>query len=402
MESLHLSFQRVVDAGLFTGIKLNQSVTLSHMFYADDAIFVGQWSDSNITTLVHVLDCFFRASCLRINMKKSKILRVNVNGDNVKQAANKLGCLILKCPFLYFGTKVGGSMNRVDAWNEVVDKVGSKKAIWVKWNDVLKDKARGGLGVASLYALNRGLLVKWYWKFFNQNSSLWAKVIKAIYGEDGGVDSMKIGNGDTVSFWKDDWQGEGALKILFPRLFALENSKDVTVNEKLRDSSLLFSFRRNTRGTESAQYNGLVDLVSTININPSEDRWNWSLESSREFTVAYIRRVIDEKGILSVHSQTRWVKFVPIKLNVLAWKIKLDAIPTRLNISRRGIDIPCLECPCCGRGVESSAHIFFQCNLVRQIARRLRVGGTLSTRIAILMMNGSFGWCRYILGSRRS
>nr|GEV55899.1 hypothetical protein [Tanacetum cinerariifolium] len=148
-------------------------------------------------------------------------------------------------------------------------EVGSKKAIWVKWNDVLKDKARGGLGVVSLYALNRGLLVKWYWKFFNQNSSLLAKVIKAIYGEDGGVDSMKISNGDTVSFWKDNWQGEGALKKLFPR-----------------------------GGTKSAQYNGLVDLVSTININPSEDRWNWSLESSGDFTVASIRRVIDEKRIL--------------------------------------------------------------------------------------------------------
>ena len=58
MESLHLSFQRVVDTGLFTGIKLNQSVTLSHMFYADDAVFVGQWSENNINTLVHVLDFF--------------------------------------------------------------------------------------------------------------------------------------------------------------------------------------------------------------------------------------------------------------------------------------------------------------------------------------------------------
>nr|GEX81113.1 RNA-directed DNA polymerase, eukaryota, reverse transcriptase zinc-binding domain protein [Tanacetum cinerariifolium] len=34
---------------------------------------LSMWSDSNITTLVHVLDCFFRASGLRINMKKSKI-----------------------------------------------------------------------------------------------------------------------------------------------------------------------------------------------------------------------------------------------------------------------------------------------------------------------------------------
>ncbi|GJW59932.1 RNA-directed DNA polymerase, eukaryota [Tanacetum coccineum] len=45
MESLHLSFQRVEDAGMFKGIKLGSSVSISHMFYADDAVFVGHKMD---------------------------------------------------------------------------------------------------------------------------------------------------------------------------------------------------------------------------------------------------------------------------------------------------------------------------------------------------------------------
>ncbi|GJR44797.1 RNA-directed DNA polymerase, eukaryota [Tanacetum coccineum] len=111
----------------------------------------------------------------------------------------------------------------------------------------------------------------------------------------------------------------------------------------------------------------------TVNFISIDDMWRWTLESSREFSVASIRRVIDEKRILSVHSRTRWVKYVPIKVNVLAWKIKMDDLPTRLNISRRGIDIPCIKCPSCDCGVESSAHLFFQCDLVRQIARKIAV-----------------------------
>nr|GFB43003.1 RNA-directed DNA polymerase, eukaryota [Tanacetum cinerariifolium] len=51
----------VVDAGLFKGMMLDSSMQLSHMFNADDAVFVGQWSDSNIDTIVHVLECFHRA-----------------------------------------------------------------------------------------------------------------------------------------------------------------------------------------------------------------------------------------------------------------------------------------------------------------------------------------------------
>ncbi|GKF07580.1 RNA-directed DNA polymerase, eukaryota [Tanacetum coccineum] len=38
MESLHLSFSRAVEAGIFKGYKIDPSTTLSHLFYADDAV----------------------------------------------------------------------------------------------------------------------------------------------------------------------------------------------------------------------------------------------------------------------------------------------------------------------------------------------------------------------------
>nr|GEX28231.1 RNA-directed DNA polymerase, eukaryota, reverse transcriptase zinc-binding domain protein [Tanacetum cinerariifolium] len=117
MKSLHLSFQRVVDVGMFKRINLSPLVNLSHMFNADDEVFVGQWYDGNINT-----QCFFQASGLHINMCKSKIMRVNVGDEKVKSAASKLGCLILNTPFSYLGTKVFGNMSRVQAWTEVFNK----------------------------------------------------------------------------------------------------------------------------------------------------------------------------------------------------------------------------------------------------------------------------------------
>nr|GEX50889.1 RNA-directed DNA polymerase, eukaryota [Tanacetum cinerariifolium] len=127
MESLHLPFQRVVDAGMFMGIKLSHSLNLSHMFYADDVMFVGQWWDGNINTLVHVLECFYRASGLRINMSKSKIMRVHVEDEKVKYAASKLGCLILNTPFSYLGTKVVEILDGPFILNEVLQWCKPKK-----------------------------------------------------------------------------------------------------------------------------------------------------------------------------------------------------------------------------------------------------------------------------------
>ncbi|GJR86854.1 hypothetical protein Tco_0210865 [Tanacetum coccineum] len=112
MESLHLSVQRVVDAGLFSGITICSSIHLSHLFYADDAVFLGQWSEGNINVIVKVLDCFYRASGLHINMNKSKLIGISVDNSKIVQAASKIGCAPLKTPFLYLGTKVGGIMSR--------------------------------------------------------------------------------------------------------------------------------------------------------------------------------------------------------------------------------------------------------------------------------------------------
>ncbi|GJZ87182.1 zinc finger, CCHC-type containing protein, partial [Tanacetum coccineum] len=41
------------------------------------------------------------------------------------------------------------------------------------------------------------------------------------------------------------------------------------------------------------------------------------------------------KSLSDVDSKTRWIKYVPIKVNVHAWKVKTYSLPTRFNVSRR-------------------------------------------------------------------
>ncbi|GKE38052.1 putative RNA-directed DNA polymerase, eukaryota, reverse transcriptase zinc-binding domain protein, partial [Tanacetum coccineum] len=88
MESLHLSFNRVVDEGLFKGIQLPGSLSLSHLFYADDAMFIGEWSNENLSGIINILKSFFLASGLQINILKSQLLGVCVPHQVVEQAAS--------------------------------------------------------------------------------------------------------------------------------------------------------------------------------------------------------------------------------------------------------------------------------------------------------------------------
>ncbi|GKA88300.1 putative reverse transcriptase domain-containing protein, partial [Tanacetum coccineum] len=60
-----------------------------------------------------------------------------------------------------------------------------------------------------------------------------------------------------------------------------------------------------------------------------------------------------------------------MSLNVHAWKVKTDSLPTRFNVSRRVIDIDSIMCVICDNGVNTSRHLFFYCCMVRQIIRKI-------------------------------
>ncbi|GJR41949.1 RNA-directed DNA polymerase, eukaryota [Tanacetum coccineum] len=124
-------------------------------------------------------------------------------------------------------------------------------------------------------------------------------------------------------------------------------------------------------GAEQNQFDSLLELVSSVNLVPLADRWVWKLEGTGVFSVASARRLFDELRLPNLGMETRWIKCVPIKINVLAWKIWRDALPTRFNISRRGIDVNNIRVPICDNAIESSEHLFFRCSLIRDIGKKI-------------------------------
>nr|GEW73755.1 RNA-directed DNA polymerase, eukaryota, reverse transcriptase zinc-binding domain protein [Tanacetum cinerariifolium] len=99
-------------------------------FYADDVVFIGQWSKSNLSTIIHVQEYFFRASGLCINLQKSQIIGLDVESSVVEVATNDIGCLAIKPPFSYLGIIIGGHMSRIKAWDNVINKVLYRLSKW--------------------------------------------------------------------------------------------------------------------------------------------------------------------------------------------------------------------------------------------------------------------------------
>ncbi|GKB96689.1 RNA-directed DNA polymerase, eukaryota [Tanacetum coccineum] len=373
MESLHFSVSRAVSDGVFKGLHLQDSVSLSHLFYADDAVFIGEWFEGNLDNLIKILKCFYLASGLRINVNKSQILGVGVPSDSVRQGALRIGCEVLQLPFKYLGVMVGDQMSRNSVWANTILKVcarlskwkvntlsvgapvrvlhememlrnkffngGSfqdRKITWVAWNNVLSSKKKGGLGVSSFYALNRTLLLKWVWCFLSQYGSLWSQVISAIHGSRLESHSHKsystwVRNGSNTRFWLDSWILNTPLSVRFPRIFALETIKDISVASKWNASSFDASFRRLVRDeAENHQWLEMILMLDTVILSSSGDRWLCDINGDGVFRVKDIRSILDDLILPSSDIPTRWVKYLPIKINVFAWRARLDRLPTRV------------------------------------------------------------------------
>nr|GEV22106.1 reverse transcriptase domain, reverse transcriptase zinc-binding domain protein [Tanacetum cinerariifolium] len=123
MEGLNALVSKAVSTGLFKGASIGRgNINVSHLLYADDAIFVGEWSHSNAYNLLCLLRCFYTVSGLEINVHNSKILGVNILDEEVSSMALVLGCGVAKLPMMYLGVPIGSNMGRCDNWNRVVQK----------------------------------------------------------------------------------------------------------------------------------------------------------------------------------------------------------------------------------------------------------------------------------------
>ncbi|GJU40341.1 RNA-directed DNA polymerase, eukaryota, reverse transcriptase zinc-binding domain protein [Tanacetum coccineum] len=237
-------------------------------------------------------------------------------------------------------------LQTLGAWFTPLDcvvKCGNKKVSLICWKKVLASKKNGGLGVSSFFALNRALLFKWIWRFISDGPSLWSRFIIAIHGVRGALDNPLTFS--RRSPWLDIVHEFRCLSNnVYPRLYLLEADKHSSVAAKLSDPMLFASFRRPPRGgIKEEQLQLLVASTSSIILPNISDRWIWKLDSSGAYSMKSARNFIDDS-------------FLP----------KMD-LPTRLNLSLRGLDIPSIICPLCSITVESTSHLFFSCHLARQL-----------------------------------
>ncbi|KAK3221407.1 hypothetical protein Dsin_008432 [Dipteronia sinensis] len=321
VESLSCCFKKAFELNMLRGAVMGDNeVHVSHLQFTNDTILFLEPKAEYLVNVKRILRCFEMASGLKINFHKSCIVQVGKKSATKENWAALIKCKKESPPITYLDLPLGARPGLKGFWNLVLMRIEKRLAPWKKkflskggrlvlikvvlasiptyvmsifkvpvnvaqaieklqwsffwgdgaekrrmhavdWATVCKSKRNEGLGIGRIEDKNKGLLMKWVWRFGRDEGSLWKKVICAKYGVKlnclqwdwnvattaspfikaisslftTGSSSEKIigeglkvvvGSGTRVSFWKDSWNGVVPFMGAYPRIFALAVKKD--------------------------------------------------------------------------------------------------------------------------------------------------------------------------------
>lgn len=224
---------------MFRGVKINDSISISHLQFADDTILFINKDLGSVQGIKRVLQCFELLSGLKINFDKSSLYGYRTSAEDIAYWASKIGCRIGSLPIIYLGMPLGLDPSRKDFWIPLQEKFKKNLAGWksrqvnqagklvmlkatldslpnywfnmflmpigiwkeldkigrgffwgdekvgetlirklhtINWETLCLHKNAGGLSIANLRIRNGSMLAKWVWRLYSERGKFWSKL----------------------------------------------------------------------------------------------------------------------------------------------------------------------------------------------------------------------------------
>nr|GEV67982.1 RNA-directed DNA polymerase, eukaryota, reverse transcriptase zinc-binding domain protein [Tanacetum cinerariifolium] len=325
MEGLHVAMEDVMAAGIYKGFNIN-TLNLSHLFFADDALFIGLPIDCNMALVKNwnpIVDKFSK----RLSNWKASLLSIG-GGLGIGSLFSLNHALIQKWRWRFIN-------NPHALWSRLIVAIHGSNKDTSSFFSHVKSKGVWSIIVGSINIMHE--------KGFIPHSSI----------------QRRVNNGASTKFWHDTWAGISSFKHQFPRLFRLAMNRDCLVRD-CWNNGWRFEWTRNvSSGSNASQLASLHNTLYAISLNDSEDVWVWSI-GTPFFTVKSARCQIDNGFLPDGGLETRWNRFLPKKINIFIWRTLRDRLPSRWNLSRKE---PCLQL------AGSSTSLYLQYSWLIRLAR---------------------------------
>ncbi|XP_022031534.1 uncharacterized protein LOC110932514 [Helianthus annuus] len=180
------------------------------------------------------------------------------------------------------------------------------------------------------------------------------------------------GVGDSIKFWLDPWACYDPLKDRFPALFRLESDKRCLIADRFDSSISAFSgkwgwSRVPYSEDERREWNSFIELLDSVKLAGTGDRWVWIGGNEKEFSVRAVKSFLRSATDFSNNFVFEWSKWVPKKVNILVWRAQMGRIATLDALSKRNCFNGDERCILCNDGLESADHLFRSCSVASEV-----------------------------------
>ncbi|XP_071687548.1 uncharacterized protein [Rutidosis leptorrhynchoides] len=379
-EGLNILTKTAVSRGLFNGVEVGRDkVLLLHLQYADDTMFLGEWSKVNA-----------------LNFNKSCLYGVGVNAGEIESLVRRMGCQADKFPFIYLGLPIGAKMKKVKDWDPVILKIKKRLSEWK-----MRSMSFGGRLVLLKSVLNS--LPLYYFMLFRAPPCV-LKILESVRrSQIEGLNipflssfKRSIGDGSSTEFWNEVWCGSESFKNMFPRLYRLETNKNIVIFGRIKQWQQhdMGSGQSSGNSGPTGQHHFREQAISLGDYSEAEGEGDSAGQSNitRHSREGQPCGGLDNSGSSLIRFEWEWSReptgrtagsgshsaqetlrnnLMPKKIEDFIWRVLEKILPVRIELDKKGIDLHSIRCPICDDGLESIDHALFECKFSSDVWTRV-------------------------------
>jgi hypothetical protein len=234
-------------------------------------------------------------------------------------------------------------------WN---DQEGNHKYHLSNWQSLCQRKEAGELGIPDMRELNLCLLASWVQRFYDGTSQLWKHIVDCKY------DTLspnvfcyngrnlspfcrgvlwaakaakmgfrwKVGNGQRIRFWEDQWFGSCSLAIQFWEIYTIVHEQGISLRDAWDGERLRFSLRRTIDRRFLERWQEIVQIAKSMQFSEEEDAIVWEFSSSGKYSVQSLYANVNNRGDRQIYTPVIWKLKVPSRIHIFCGSLLIKDI----------------------------------------------------------------------------
>ncbi|XP_057788467.1 uncharacterized protein LOC131005480 [Salvia miltiorrhiza] len=322
----------------------------SHLLYADDVLLFCRASKRSCVMINSILQLYASVSGQHCNIAKSTIyFGKGVCTPMKRRVQRVLGFAAASLPFIYLGVPVFTGRACTSKLRKIKDFILSKFSRW-----------------KSLHLSMAGRVVHLDW-LLHDHGSLFGGVKSRLRAE--GVrepiqqvveDTFCIlGNGDSISFWLDNWLGYKLVdRLHIPHYMFPFFSQRV--------SNYFFNDTWHFTDSFIEAFSEVAFDIIYIPFSDDVDYRAWTHSRFGELSAALAFDYLAPSYPIVDWGKWIWATFIPVRRSITCWKVILGRLPTTDTLRRCGFVGPSF-CSLCRNALERIEHIFWECFFAKEV-----------------------------------